>query len=68
MDRIPVGAIHGLPLLAFPGVPRKALAFFLLPVPPSVPTVGELQVLYHSRHNPTVRDLWPHPVGVNLMT
>jgi len=40
IDQIPVGAIHELPV---PRVPRKELAFFLLPVPPSFPTVGELQ-------------------------
>ena len=36
-DRIPAGAIDELPL------PRKELVFFLLPVPPFVPRVSELQ-------------------------
>jgi len=62
MDRIPVGAIHELPLQhiedgqngriavgAVHGRPtrgaRKERDFFLLSVPPSAPTVGELQSL-----------------------
>ena len=58
MDWIPVGAIHELPLQHIEDVqdgqvavraidelphPRKERAFFLLPVPPSALTVGELQ-------------------------
>ena len=38
--QIAVGGVHESSL---PGAPRKELAFFLLPVPPSVPTVGELK-------------------------